>query len=114
MRLLGGRGSRLEGHPPRLARAGCAGRDPPAPPAAAANPFLADLEGAAANPFAPPGTGGGSFNPFLADDDADADNPFAPRRAARPAVGGDALPKLRLLGRGLGVAGSYAKVLLAR
>ncbi len=86
--------------------------DPPAPPAVAANPFLADLEGAAANPFAPPGTRGGSFNPFLADDGADAENPFAPRRAPRPAVGGDALPKLRLLGRGLGVAGSYAKVLL--
>jgi ribosomal protein S18 acetylase RimI-like enzyme len=83
-----------------------------APPAAPANPFLADLQERGANPFAPPGAGGGASNPFLADDDADVDNPFAPRRAPRPTVGGDALPKLRLLGRGLGVAGSYAKVLL--
>jgi ribosomal protein S18 acetylase RimI-like enzyme len=83
----------------------------PAQPSAAANPFLADLEERSANPFAPPGAAGGSVNPFLADD-ADDDNPFAPRRAARPTVDADALPKLRLLGRGLGVAGSYAKVLL--
>ncbi|HXS70657.1 MAG TPA: hypothetical protein VN839_03670, partial [Patescibacteria group bacterium] len=40
------------------------------------------------------------------------DNPFAPRKAARPTVGETGYPKLRLLGRGLGVAGSYAKVLL--
>ena len=41
-----------------------------------------------------------------------ADNPFAPRRPSRAGVGDDAPRKLRLLGRGLGVAGSYAKVLL--
>ena len=83
------------------------------PPAARPdNPFLADLEERAANPFAPPGRRGGTANPFLADDDAAADNPFAPRRAPRPSVGDSAPPKLRLLGRGLGVAGSYAKVLL--
>jgi ribosomal protein S18 acetylase RimI-like enzyme len=77
------------------------------------NPFLADLEERAGNPFAPPGHGGGASNPFLADDDdASDDNPFAPRRAARPTVADSAPPKLRLLGRGLGVAGSYAKVLL--
>lgn len=81
-------------------------------PSATANPFLADLTERADNPFAPPGSAGGSGNPFLTDDDALADNPFAPRRAARPAVESDAPPKLRLLGRGLGVAGSYAKVLL--
>ena len=65
-----------------------------------ANPFLADLEAAkAANPFAP--------------DAADnADNPFAPKPAARPTFDDDAPPKLRLLARGLGVVGSYAKVLL--
>ncbi len=40
------------------------------------------------------------------------DNPFAPSRAPKPAVAAGAPPKLRLLGRGLGVAGSYAKVLL--
>jgi ribosomal protein S18 acetylase RimI-like enzyme len=83
-----------------------------APRPQASNPFLADLEERAANPFAAPGRDGGSFNPFSTDDDAADDNPFAPRRAPRPTVGEGALPKLRLLGRGLGVAGSYAKVLL--
>src|SRR5688572_17212072 len=32
------------------------------------NPFLADLEERSANPFAPPGAGGGTANPFLIDD----------------------------------------------
>ena len=79
-----------------------------------ANPFLADLEATrpAANPFAT----ARPANPFLTpgddDDDAPLDNPFAPRPAARPAVPTDAPRKLQLLGRGLGVAGSYAKVLL--
>ena len=77
-----------------------------------ANPFLADLEERSDNPFARPGTGAGAFNPFLDDDDAADDNPFAPRPPARPTVGDTAYPKLRLLGRGLAVAGSYAKVLL--
>jgi len=78
------------------------------------NPFLADLEAAkpAANPFAT----ARPANPFLTpgddDDDAPASNPFAPRPVARPSVGADAPRKLQLLGRGLGVAGSYAKVLL--
>jgi ribosomal protein S18 acetylase RimI-like enzyme len=87
----------------------------PPPVAAVAppdNPFLADLEERAANPFSPPGRGSGAGNPFRANDDAADDNPFAPRRAARPSVGDSAPPKLRLLGRGLGVAGSYAKVLV--
>lgn len=78
--------------------------DPPARPAAA-NPFLADLA-------AVRGTGP---NPFLDDDDVDdalADNPFAPRRAPRPTVPDASPRKLRLLGRGLGVAGSYATILL--
>lgn len=81
---------------------------PPAPTAAPAapapsNPFLADLA-ATRTPAA---------NPFVdADDDALADNPFVPRREARPAVAADAPRKLRLLGRGLGVAGSYARILL--
>ena len=78
----------------------------PERPAAAANPFLADLE-ATRRPAGP------AVNPFLVeDDDPLADNPFAPRRPAPPSVGGAAPPKLRLLGRGLAVAGSYAKVLL--
>jgi ribosomal protein S18 acetylase RimI-like enzyme len=76
------------------------------------NPFLADREERAVNPFAPPSRDGGAFNPFSADDDPAADNPFAPQRVAKPTVGEAAPPKLRLLGRGLGVAGSYAKVLL--
>ena len=77
----------------------------------AANPFLADLEaGSTFNPFAGAAS---SANPFAPDLDAGtADNPFAPRRAAPPSVGEDAPPKLRLLARGLGVFGSYAKVLL--
>jgi ribosomal protein S18 acetylase RimI-like enzyme len=78
----------------------------------AANPFLIDVD-PVVNPFASGGREGGTANPFLDDaDDPLADNPFAPRRTARPAVAPGALPKLRLLGRGLGVAGSYAKVLL--
>ena len=81
-------------------------------PSTASNPFLADLEEHSANPFAPPGGSGGAFNPFLDDGTAADDNPFAPRRAPRPTVGETGYPKLRLLGRGLGVAGSYAKVLL--
>lgn len=79
-----------------------------------ANPFLADLEAAApaTNPFAI----ARPANPFLTpgddDDEGPASNPFAPRPTARPTVGADAPRKLQLLGRGLGVAGSYAKVLL--
>jgi hypothetical protein len=81
------------------------------PPRTPSNPFLADLEASkTANPFAP-GSGAGA-NPFVADDTAADDNPFAPQRATRPTVDDDAPPKLRLLARGLGVVGSYAKVLL--
>ena len=79
-----------------------------------ANPFLADLE--AARPAANPFVTARPANPFLTpgddDDDAPLDNPFAPRPVAKPAVPTDAPRKLQLLGRGLGVAGSYAKVLL--
>ena len=94
-----------------------AGRGATAPAAEAlrrpANPFLADLEAKApaANPFATERPA----NPFLTPGEADdgpLDNPFAPRPSARPTVGPDAPRKLELLGRGLGVAGSYAKVLL--
>jgi ribosomal protein S18 acetylase RimI-like enzyme len=84
------------------------------------NPF-GDLgeegdEGAAAegppNPFAPATARPSGFNPFAIDDDTAFDNPFAPQREARPAFGPDAPRKLALLGRGLGIFGSYAKVLL--
>lgn len=87
---------------------------PASPTRPVGNPFLADVEERAANPFAPPGARGPAVNPFLAaDDDAHAAaNPFAPRRTPRPAIPDTAPRKLRLLGRGLGVAGSYAKVLL--
>ena len=93
------------------------GAPPPKPmPARAppANPFLADLEAAEAppvNPFA-----ARRPNPFLLpgddEDDVPAVNPFAPPPRERPTVGADAPRKAHLLGRGLGVAGSYAKVLL--
>jgi hypothetical protein len=98
------RASWLEGAPPVSA--------PPQPTRSSDNPFLADLEAAkAANPFArDDGTGTG--NPFARDAVGESDNPFAPQPAARPAIDQDAPQKLRLLSRGLGVVGSYAKVLL--
>ncbi|HEX6130383.1 MAG TPA: hypothetical protein VF044_01560 [Actinomycetota bacterium] len=80
--------------------------------APSANPFLADARERPSNPFAPPAERGPAANPFLAGDDGPADNPFAPGRAAPPTVDDGAPPKLRLLTRGRGVAGSYAKVLL--
>ena len=79
---------------------------------------------APSNPFALPPTNGrptrspprpraGHANPFSLDDDEAADpNPFAPSRAARPGVPAGSPRKLGLLGRGLAVFGSYAKVLL--
>ena len=83
----------------------------PQPAKAPANPFLADLRAAkAANPFSADVTAG--TNPFAPDSANDDDNPFAPKPAARASVDDEAPPKLRLLGRGLGVVGSYAKVLL--
>ena len=91
-------------------------RSTPAPERAtrpvADNPFLADLEAAdTLNPFAV-GLGPG-LNPFLEDDDdpSGTPNPFAPTTERRSAVEPDAPRKLQLLARGLGVAGSYAKVL---
>lgn len=89
----------------------------PAPAAPArvrpVNPFASADDEPAENPFAPPRSGGPAFNPFAPAEDGMADNPFAPRREARPAVAADAPRKLGLLGRGLAVFGSYAKVLLA-
>jgi GNAT superfamily N-acetyltransferase len=76
------------------------------------NPFGDDEDDEPAfNPFAPSGSGA-AFNPFLGDAGEPVHNPFAPAPAARPAVPQGAPPKLRLLGRGLAVFGSYAKVLL--
>jgi hypothetical protein len=86
---------------------------PPAPnPSRADNPFLADLEDRASNPFAVGLADGPAANPFLAGSADLDDNPFAPRPAARASVPDDAPRKLRLLGRGLAVTGSYARVLL--
>jgi len=86
---------------------------PPEPARAGAfNPFAPDPDDEAVNPFAPARGSAPAFNPFASEDDPLADNPFAPARPARPAVGADAPRKLALLGRGLGVFGSYAKVLL--
>ena len=84
------------------------------PPAAASsrlrNPFGDDGEDEPAfNPFTPAPKQ--VFNP-IATEDEPAFNPFAPAPKRGPAVPTDSLPKLRLLGRGLGVFGSYAKVLL--
>jgi GNAT superfamily N-acetyltransferase len=85
--------------------------NPFAPPrAASANPFAADRS-ATPNPFAP-AERATPANPFASAADPLADNPFAPSRPARVEAAADAPPKLRLLLRGLGVFGSYAKVLL--
>ena len=88
---------------------------PPAPePSRAANPF-APAGGSSFNPFDPRAGGQSAakpFNPFGDDDDPEPpDNPFAPSRERGPAVAADAPRKLQLLGRGLAVFGSYAKVL---
>lgn len=94
--------------------AGSAGSPNPfAPPSGLQpNPFATPSR-TAPNPFAPPSQER-QANPFLdaAREDALADNPFAPSRPARPAVPATGPRKLQLLGRGLGVFGSYAKVLL--
>jgi ribosomal protein S18 acetylase RimI-like enzyme len=97
-----------------LQPAGVAPSQPPEVRPPPANPFLADLEtvrSPAANPF----VAARSERSFLLADDDDEDevvNPFAPRPPARPKVDPEAPRKLQLLARGLGVAGSYAKVLL--
>jgi GNAT superfamily N-acetyltransferase len=66
----------------------------------------------AVNPFATAPRGAPTSNPFLSDDAPLGANPFAQQRAPRPTVGANAPRKLALLGRGLSVFGSYAKVLL--
>ena len=78
------------------------------------NPFAPPRDGAAFNPFASSARSSRpAFNPF-ADDDGDgpAENPFAPPPPNRPTVGSNVPRKLGLLGRGLAVFGSFAKVLL--
>jgi hypothetical protein len=82
-------------------------------PALADNPFAPPSREPAFNPFAPATAGGKpGFDPFADEEDKPVDNPFAPVRAERPSIGAAAPRKLALLGRGLAVFGSYAKVLL--
>jgi GNAT superfamily N-acetyltransferase len=85
---------------------------PPSGPAE--NPFAPRRDATVVNPFAPTSRSAGpAFNPFGDDDDDDPiANPFAPPPPTRPSVGADVPRKLALLGRGLAVFGSYAKVAL--
>ncbi|HUQ77901.1 MAG TPA: hypothetical protein VM427_03370 [Patescibacteria group bacterium] len=94
--------------------AGAAAQPAPARPGPAENPFAPSRAEPVVNPFAPTSRSSGpAFNPFGDDtDDEPMMNPFAPAPPARPSVGADVPRKLALLGRGLGVFGSYAKVAL--
>ena len=74
------------------------------------NPFAPPPK-ASANPFAP-GPKAPLRNPFLDEPAQAPENPFAPQRPKRPTIEADAPRKLHLLGRGLGIFGSYARVLL--
>jgi hypothetical protein len=79
-------------------------------PKTESNPFLPAPK-TAVNPFAP--ASGPARNPFLEGlSGGPAENPFAPGPRVRPTIAAEAPRKLQLLGRGLGVFGSYAKVLL--
>ena len=77
------------------------------------NPF-APPPRSSANPFAPAGAStANAFRDLFGGGDTDElENPFAPKRALAPLVAADAPRKLALLGRGLAIFGSYAKVLL--
>jgi GNAT superfamily N-acetyltransferase len=79
------------------------------------NPFAPPRDATVVNPFAPTARSARpAFNPFADDDDdgGPIENPFAPPPPNRPSVGSGGPRKLGLLGRGLAVFGSYAKVLL--
>jgi GNAT superfamily N-acetyltransferase len=93
---------------PSWLEAETAGGRPPA-----TDPSGGTAGGASDNPFAPVATDRPTFNPFAPDAGGDlTDNPFAPPRPARSTISSAAPRKLGLLGRGLAVFGSYAKVLL--
>jgi len=102
------------GAAPGQAASGAAfGQAASAPRRAPANPFAPASDERPANPFAPTTARPPGSNPFALEVDAEADpNPFAPSRPARPVVPAGGPRKLGLLGRGLAVFGSYAKVLL--
>ena len=86
--------------------------NPFAPPKADSNPFL-PAQKAASNPFASTFSAAPARNPFLDDlSEPPDDNPFAPKRPGRPKIAAQAPRKRQLLGRGLGVFGSSAKLLL--
>jgi len=104
----------LESKPAPGAGPGAApGQAASAPRRAPTNPFAPASDERPANPFAPATARRPGSNPFALEDDAEADpNPFAPSRPARPGVPAGGPRKLGLLGRGLAVFGSYAKVLL--
>lgn len=76
------------------------------------NPFGEPDAQPIVNPFAPRRAGAPGSNPFAVGGEPLVDNPFAPPRPTRPTFGPDVPRKLGLLGRGLGVFGTYAKVLL--
>ena len=100
---------------PGAAPGAAAGQAGPTSRRAPANPFAHTSDERPANPFAPVAARPPGSNPFALEDDAAADpNPFAPSRPARPGVPAGGPRKLGLLGRGLAVFGSYAKVLLLR
>ena len=81
------------------------------PPRSESNPFLPAPK-AATNPFAPVSKEP-AHNSFLEQrQGSPADNPFAPSRPARPTIAAEAPRKLQMLGRGLGIFGSYASLLL--
>lgn len=85
---------------------------PPTEPRRRLDPFGgSEDEPPAVNPFAPRAASSPPLNPFLSEGQV-ADNPFAPARRVRPGLAAGAPRKLQLLGRGLGVFGSYAKVLV--
>jgi GNAT superfamily N-acetyltransferase len=87
---------------------------PPPEPARSFNPFAPAPKGPAFNPFDPragSSPAAKAFDPFADDDVSERANPFAPPPRSRPAVPVEAPRKLQLLGRGLGLVGSYAKVL---
>jgi ribosomal protein S18 acetylase RimI-like enzyme len=99
--------------PPSDAVRGASAANPFAAAGAAANPFAPPAPSRRAeNPFAPAGSGVAD-NPFARSEDDASGNPFLARPRSEATLPDDAPPKLRLLGRGLAVFGSYAKVLRA-
>jgi GNAT superfamily N-acetyltransferase len=87
-------------------------RSPSSRTAPADNPFAPSERGPSFNPFAPPAERGATFVDLFEEPGEEVENPFAPSRKPKPTVSTEAPRKLQLLGRGLSVFGTYAKVLL--